>query len=63
MRLLALDDAADVVQAAPAEVREALLGSLDDAGKREVTALLAYSEDVAGGLMDLVRTPSPRPFR
>ena len=52
MRLLALDDAADVVQAAPAEVREALLGSLDEVGKREVTALLAYSEDAAGGLMD-----------
>ena len=52
MRLLALDDAADVVQAAPADVREALLGSLDEVGKREVTALLAYSEDAAGGLMD-----------
>src|SRR5688572_2857619 len=52
MRLLALDDAADVVQAAPAEFREALLGSLDELGKREVTALLAYAEDVAGGLMD-----------
>ena len=31
---------------------EALIGSLDDVGKREVTALLAYSEDAAGGLMD-----------
>ena len=52
MRLLALDDAADIVQAAPPEFREALLGSLDEIGRREVTALLAYAEDVAGGLMD-----------
>jgi magnesium transporter len=52
MRLLALDDAADVVQAAPEEVREALLNLLDPVAKREVTALLAYSEDAAGGLMD-----------
>jgi len=52
MRLLALDDAADVVQAAPVEVREALLDLLDVVAKREVTVLLAYSEDVAGGLMD-----------
>ena len=52
MRLLALNDAADVVQAAPEEVRESLLDSLDVVGKREVTALLAYSEDAAGGLMD-----------
>jgi len=52
MRLLALDDAADVVQAAPVEVREALLDLLDVAARREVAALLAYSEDVAGGLMD-----------
>jgi magnesium transporter len=52
MRLLALDDAADVVQAAPVEVREALLDLLDVVARREVTVLLAYSEDVAGGLMD-----------
>jgi magnesium transporter len=52
MRPLALDDAADVVQAAPVEVREALLDLLDVVAKREVTVLLAYSEDVAGGLMD-----------
>lgn len=52
MRLLALDDAADVVQAAPMEVREGLLDLLDVAARREVAALLAYAEDVAGGLMD-----------
>ncbi|HQZ38329.1 MAG TPA: magnesium transporter [Vicinamibacterales bacterium] len=52
MRLLPLDDAADLVQAAPEEERTALLALLDDAARREVTALMAYSEDVAGGLMN-----------
>jgi magnesium transporter len=52
MRLLALDDAADVVQVAPEEARATLLDLLDVAARREVTALLAYSEDAAGGLMD-----------
>jgi magnesium transporter len=51
IRLLAPDDAADVVQAAPVEEGEALLGFLDDATRKEVTALLAYAEDEAGGLM------------
>jgi len=51
-RLLPLDDAADLVQAAPADEREGLLALLDDAARREVTALMAYSEDVAGGLMN-----------
>jgi magnesium transporter len=52
IRLLPLDDAADFVQAAPVEERGGLLGLLDDAARREVTALMAYSEDVAGGLMN-----------
>ena len=52
MRLLPLDDAADLVQAAPANQREQLLALLDDAARREVIALMAYSEDVAGGLMN-----------
>lgn len=52
MRLLALDDAADVVQAASEDMRGALLDLLDPVARREVTALLAYSEDAAGGLMD-----------
>ena len=52
MRLLPLDDAADLAQAAPDEEREGLLALLDDAARREVTALMAYSEDVAGGLMN-----------
>lgn len=52
VRLLPLDDAADFVQAAPPHERDGLLALLDDAARREVTALMAYSEDVAGGLMN-----------
>ncbi|MFL5307482.1 MAG: magnesium transporter [Polyangia bacterium] len=52
MRLLPPDDAADLIQAAPTEKRELLLGLLDEPTRREVTALLAYSEDNAGGLMN-----------
>jgi magnesium transporter len=51
MRLLPPDDAADLVQAAPADERDKLLALLDDASRREVTALLAYAEDDAAGLM------------
>ena len=51
LRLLAPDDAADLVQLAPKEEREELLAALDEVGRREVNALLAYQEDVAGGLM------------
>jgi magnesium transporter len=50
-RLLAPDDAADLVQALPVEERERVLGLLDDQTRREVRALLAYAEDDAGGLM------------
>ena len=52
MRFLPPDDAADLVQAAPAESREALLSLLDEPTRCEVTALLAYDEDNAGGLMN-----------
>jgi magnesium transporter len=52
MRLLAPDDAADVVQETPAEDREGLLTLLDDAMRREVKGLLDYAEDEAGGLMN-----------
>lgn len=51
MRLLAPDDAADVIQLAPEEERGPLLSLLDDVARAEVTALLAYKEDEAGGLM------------
>jgi magnesium transporter len=52
VRLLPPDDAADLVQAAPPDEREALLALLDETTRREVTALLAYAEDEAGGLMN-----------
>jgi magnesium transporter len=52
MRLLPPDDAADLIQAAPTDQRDMLLGLLDDPTRREVTALLAYAEDNAGGLMN-----------
>ncbi|MCL4685989.1 magnesium transporter [Myxococcota bacterium] len=51
VRQLAPDDAADVVQETEQEERSALLGLLDAEARREVTALLAYAEDAAGGLM------------
>jgi magnesium transporter len=51
LRVLAPDDAADVVQQLPEEDRSAFLDMLDDPTRREVTALMAYAEDAAGGLM------------
>ncbi len=51
LRLLAPDDAADVLQSLPDATRPALLSMLDDTTRLEVTALLAYAEDAAGGLM------------
>ncbi len=51
LRTLAPDDAADLLQAADEARRPELLGMLDDATRREVSALLAYEEDQAGGLM------------
>jgi magnesium transporter len=52
VRLLPPDDAADLVQEAPPAEREGLLALLDDTTRREVTGLLAYAEDEAGGLMN-----------
>jgi magnesium transporter len=52
MRLMPPDDAADLVQEADEDEREALLALLDEQTRREVMALLAYAEDDAGGLMN-----------
>ena len=52
LRLLAPDDAADLVQEFPHEERAQMLALLDIATMREVVALLAYAEDDAGGLMN-----------
>ena len=51
IRLLAPDDAVDLIQEVPAEEREELIAALDGFAQREVHALLAYAEDDAGGLM------------
>jgi len=52
LRLLPPDDAADVLQAAPAAAREPLLSLLDPPSRAEVQGLLAFEEDLAGGLMN-----------
>ena len=52
LRLLAPDDAADLIQEAPAKEKENLLALLDDSTRREVKGLLDYAEDEAGGLMN-----------
>ena len=52
VRLLAPDDAADMIQESPANQREYLLGLMDDRTREETSALLHYREDVAGGLMN-----------
>lgn len=52
VRVLAPDDAADVIQEALPEERDGLLALLDETTRTEVSALLAYAEDAAGGLMN-----------
>ncbi len=52
LRALPPDDLADVLQETPEEARPVLLDLLDDATRREMNVLLAYSEDEAGGLMN-----------
>jgi magnesium transporter len=52
IRALPPDDVADVIQEVPEEDRARVLSLLDDTSRREVNALLAYSEDEAGGLMN-----------
>jgi magnesium transporter len=52
LRLLAPDEAADVIQQAPEEDRAAFLNLLDSRMRSEVEALLEYQADVAGGRMD-----------
>lgn len=52
LRLLAPDDAADLLQEVDDETRAAYLALIDDNTRREVLALMAYAEDKAGGLMN-----------
>ncbi len=51
VRLLAPDDIADLIQELGTDSKEDILNLLDPQTRREVTALLAYAEDNAGGLM------------
>src|SRR5918996_18454 len=51
LRNLAPDDAADLIQEFDDEERLQMLALLDEATRREVSVLLAYEEDEAGGLM------------
>ncbi|MPZ77427.1 MAG: magnesium transporter [Deltaproteobacteria bacterium] len=51
IRVLAPEDAADVIQETAPQAREDLLSSIDEPLKSEVKGLLAYAEDQAGGLM------------
>jgi magnesium transporter len=52
IRALPPDDVADVIQETPEDERGRLLALLDDTTRKEINALLAYSEDEAGGLMN-----------
>lgn len=52
IRLLAPDDTADLIQELEPDGRYDALSLLDEGTRREVTALLAYAEDDAGGLMN-----------
>jgi magnesium transporter len=51
LRMAPPDDAADLLQSAPPAERPALLHLLDEPTREEVSGLLAYREDQAGGLM------------
>lgn len=52
LRLLPPDDVADLIQQFESPEKAGLLALLDETTKREVLALLLYSEDEAGGLMN-----------
>jgi len=52
IRLAPPDDVADLLQHASHEERDELLGLLDEPTRKEVSGLLAYREDEAGGLMN-----------
>ncbi len=52
LRLLAPDDAADLMQEIPTEQRPALIALLDDVTQKDVAGLLVFAEDDAGGLMN-----------
>ena len=52
LRLLAPDDAADLMQEVPADQRPSLIALLDDVTQKDVAGLLVFAEDDAGGIMN-----------
>lgn len=52
IRVLDPDDAADLLQSVDSALRDRLMLLLVPSARAEVSALLAYAEDVAGGLMN-----------
>lgn len=52
LRQLRLNDAADLIQKFPDELRKKTLSLLDNRTRRELVGLLAFAEDRAGGLMN-----------
>lgn len=52
IRLLPPDETADLIQEVSPEERDLMLALLEPVTQREVSALLAYAEDQAGGLMN-----------
>lgn len=51
LRFLPPDDACDLIQELPDELRAQALSLVDETARREIIALLSYREDEAGGLM------------
>jgi len=52
-RNLAADDAADIVQDLPEEIKDVVLLAMDEQNRQRLTSVLSYAEDSAGGLMDI----------
>lgn len=52
IRILDADDVTDLIQALPTHLQKDALSLLDHITRTEITALLAYEEDEAGGLMN-----------
>lgn len=52
IRFMAPDDATDLIQELPEELRAEMMSLVDETARREITALLSYREDEAGGLMN-----------
>jgi len=52
-RQLALDDLVDLIQTLPDESGRQLLAAIDESKQQQLTAMLSYPEDSAGGLMNV----------